>query len=393
MSKALFCGRSWISICLVFVCVLASGCRAPVTHSKEPAKSAVVVPDMEILYTTDNPPRWQIRVLRLPSGKTDVLLDSRKMSKQLGSLIGTSVFSPTGQYVLVGCDELSDLWILDRRTKAVRRLTTDAQGYSDLHWSSDGRYVSAHGLGGWTTPEIPPTQAVACRDTLYVWDTRSGHRTRVVGRGELDSSARWERWMPNGDRLLALANDYHLYLWNASTGSKRLVATDAQDFGWTRDGKRLFFSTGKIWYAPSAGTPVTAATGPLLANLEKDLATHYPSPDGSRSLTWSDDEVKGMYKTRISVSNEHTGKRTEVQLDGYVEPIGWSQDGRTIVLSKGQLKVVDSEERPPRILAVSTDTGLIRDLGTLPTSAALGTPRYWDWRLVKGMSPRHRITP
>lgn len=393
MRETVFRERAWIYICFIFVAVVAVGCRASGTLSKRPAKPPVGLPAMEILYTRTNPPRWQICVLHLTSHKVDVLLDSGK-AKQLGSMIGSSVFSPNGQYVLFtgwparlpdkamteyrGCDEVSDLWILDRRTKAVRRLTTDYQGYTDLHWSSDGRYVSAHGLGGWTTPDTPPTEAGGRRDTLYVWDTRTGHRTSVLG------NANREQWMPGGDRLLALANDWQLYLWDE--GTRRLIASAVDDnMFWSKDGNMLFFrrhSSDQIWHAPPSGKPVTVASGHLLAKLKTYFGPIYQSPDGSRSLVviFSDKYREPPYKTWLTVTSANSGKAARIALNDNVEILGWSQDGATIVVLNR------TAQQPDRILAVSADTGSIRDLGTLPTSAALGTPDYWDWRLTNAAS-------
>lgn len=364
--------------------------------------AAVVVPSMEVLYMVSWQDRLggQIRVLRLPSRKLDVLVETSKMRERLEGEVGEAAFSPDGQHVLftawpagvsakakggyAGINEVSDLWIVDRRTKALRRLATDAQGYDSLQWPSGGGYVSADGFGGWTSPATPPTESGGCSRTLYVWDVQTGRRMTVV------SDVNREEWAPNGKGLLALRNDWLLYVWYRKTGKKQLIASDVADAYWSTDSKGVYFrkNDGGVWYAPSSGTPVSAVPKQADPASRKDI-----SPDSSRALNVSGGSgsvrANEPYNTELAITDAHTGKQiARLTLSDDARRIGWSKDGRTMFVlhSPRGRKVVNGEVvevyEPEHILAVSSDTGVVRDLGTLPTPGDSSYAAYWDWRLV-----------
>jgi len=416
------------------------------------ARSLPVTNEMEVLYRRDSEfwkNQWQLCLLHLPSGKVEVLLDRKKNRKQLGAVLGHALFSPDGKLVLFaasdskspsgvtgeytyGNDELLDLWLYNRRTKGMRRLTTDRQGYHLRQWSPDGQYVSAHGSRRWTSLGSPRMGAERPYYDLYVWNARTGRRRLVL------EDVMREQWSPDSRRLLALRNDWLLYEWDARTGKKRLVTTDVRDVVWMRNSKGFLYvktPPDGWWYVPAAGGPATVflkspkeladSADPVLSpdgkrlvyrNSDDDtrvltLATGESRPEESRfplantpgpmpDTRWSPDSTKiaqvadSMYHANeapgipLIILDAQTGKSIiQKTFEDKAELMGWSRDSKTIFVgSSTYLEKTNADGFPFRfthvhVIAVSTDTSS-RDLGILPTKGALRDAMYLDWRLV-----------
>lgn len=416
-----------------------NGSKNHYSQSSLNSASHISVPDMEVLYARyqRNLSQTQICVLNLPSRKVEVILDTNKMQKRLDNILGESIFSPDGQYILFtgwaaglpaetrggygGINELSDLWVFNRRTKSLRQLTTDWQGYDSLKWSPDGRYISACGLRRWTTPETPPTETGGCYPDLYVWDMRTTRRRLVL------NNVNREQWAPDGGKLFALRNDWLLYIWDAQTGKKRLVAEDVKDAFWMPN-KGLLFQKHYddiLWYSPTVGgdvkpflpdkeiaaLPAVSPDGTKIVYLDNNndciLTTiasgksrllmkagggPYWSPDGRKIVVVTQSAARGNdpYTTYYNVLDAYSGKSiTRQAFNDNADSLGWTQDGRTIIVINRTRKrtivdgkTVDFVDQPQRLLAVSTETEAVRDMGVLPTTDILQSPTYWDWRLA-----------
>jgi dipeptidyl aminopeptidase/acylaminoacyl peptidase len=403
---------------------------------------------MEILYTSgpENNQRACLCILSLPSNRTEDVLEKANVKNAFGELIGSAVFSPDGNCILftampakrsvgarpaaeqVGLDEESDLWIFNRRTKSLKRLTFDQQGYSSLKWSPDGRYVSASGFRGWTSPDIPPTLAGVLKTDLYVWEVRTGRRW-LLGKNDQQYT-----WMPNSRAVVFITQDdigqtTSLYVWQVQLARKRHVAQNIGIALPMPDGKRLLFNkygtNGLYWTSIAGGpaalftnatdemtSPVWSPDGRVLAYLQgttrpgdvvlKLLAI---SPKSSRSLLnkagsflWAPngrtiavavnehDLSVAAHETKIVLVDVVSGTtKTVAMLQDDASLLGWAKNGEILFVLNSRYHREQINDQtglvalPKRVLAISAVTSNISELAQLPDPHIT---LFDDWRLV-----------
>lgn len=418
-------------------------------QAKEPSDSTFTPVNAEVLFIrqTSDYSAWDICVLHLPSGKVTVLTGTGTATMLGSDISNEAVFSPDGQQVLFAASakdrkipahvtqhfadngELLDLWIFDRKSNRLKRLTTDSQGYSSLKWSPDGRYISARGMRSWTTPEIPPTETGVLRQDLYIHNVQTNHRWLVT------TNVTDEDWQPNGSSLLFVDGDYstgwnngwRVGLWNRSTAIKRYIASNTgEDATWLPNGKGLLFTreSGDMGIYLSL---MADKSQNLVTNTISRVFFNQWSPQGSKVICWipgSDDlmlldwhekswdvllskayyatfrwsadskSVAVAYNTTIPDNQpvttrflvlEMPSRKTKVSrmFDGNVDVLRWTPEGKTVIVLHTQYnRIAEVAQIPQRIVGISTDTGDIHEITRLSGTSSYTQTHFMDWRFI-----------
>ena len=135
---------------------------------------------------------------------------------------------------------INQLFIVDVRTKMIRRLTNDEIGYFNPAWSPDGKEIVAA-----STATVSPTVFIAKDSPIYAIDVASGARRPLVTTAGGDK--RLPKWSPNGQQIAYLAGGYSgrqaLYLVTRDAGTPVRIASkldrDIYTFDWLPDGKSV----------------------------------------------------------------------------------------------------------------------------------------------------------
>jgi dipeptidyl aminopeptidase/acylaminoacyl peptidase len=135
---------------------------------------------------------------------------------------------------------INQLFIVDVRTKTIRRLTNDEVGYFNPDWSPDGKEIVAS-----STATVSPTVFVAEDSPIYAIDVASGAKRPVVTTAGGDK--RLPKWSPDGRQIAYLAGGYSgrqgLYVVSRDGGTAIRIANkfdrDIYTFDWLPDGKSV----------------------------------------------------------------------------------------------------------------------------------------------------------
>ncbi len=121
---------------------------------------------------------------------------------------------------------IAQLWLVDARTGAARRLTTEHAGVGHAAWSPDSRRVVY-------TTNLRRDHDLETRSHLVVVDVEDGRRTRLTA----DASILFNpTWLPDGSAVAALGgylpgNYYRSDVW--------LIAADGSDASTSKGGRNL----------------------------------------------------------------------------------------------------------------------------------------------------------
>lgn len=409
------------------------GCVDPASKRSQDAMLSGQTVHGEVLYNVFTGRTWELRLLYLPSRLTKVVAGSSD-TRQFGLVGGESAaLSPDGGRVLFNAvgpsrttdysqdgNDLTDLWIVRKDGSRLRRFTKDAQGYSSLKWSPDGRYVSAYSGRRWATPDLPPTESMQRRYDLDVWEISTGRRWRVA------SDVQEYQWSPDGRRLAVVSrkgeyNSYFVLLtWDARTHQRHILARDAGICSWLPDGSGLLIekTEGGIMLVPAGGgTPkpylptvhslrrsslspdrsmLAFGTGSdtLILRLgdrsvrmiDKQGIASMWSPDSRKLAGWLTDTTVGNapYSTQIYEADADSGAiRILGEMTDDAEVLGWTPDsGGVIVLHmpkarSSQRPGGDMSPLPCRLMLVPAVGGNACELAALPRYGVLR-----EWRLL-----------
>jgi len=208
--------------------------REQLTFETEPVPAASVAPQRGdvILVVRDEGGREQFQLFRLESGRLILLTDGRSRNTGAiwshdGRLVGFASTARTGRD--------TDLWVMDPRDPASRRLVAGREG------------------GGWSFADFAPDgRSALVRETVSVTDVRL-HRldleageVRPLPRGARAVAFGPVRHAPDG-RILAVADALgpfrELGVLDPETGAFARLGParrwDVEDFALSRDGRRI----------------------------------------------------------------------------------------------------------------------------------------------------------
>ncbi len=238
--------------------------------------------------------------------------------------VAPAALSKTGSLVYQTGALLRQVVIADLRTGAATALPATRE-YIDAQFSPDGSRIAV---------------SLNTRGSADVWiyDRRSQTLGRISTEGTTNDRP---EWTPDGRRLIYRSNrSGELALWTqpADGGGRaellqRQPGTEVWDGVPTADGRTLIFRTGTygtadIWARSLVGdtTPRPLATTPFTEWAGR------PSRDG-RWLAYESDE-SGEFQVYVRPLAEG-GARQQISVDGGIQPV-WSRDGRRLFYRKGE---------------------------------------------------------
>jgi WD40 repeat protein len=179
-----------------------------------------------------------------------------------------------------------------------------------LAWSPDGRWIAS---GAWD-------------NTVQVWDAATGTQ-RLLFSGHSDHVIS-VAWSPNGRFLASASDDGTAKIWDAQTGGVSITYTghgggSVWSVAWSPDGSLIASggrdNTAQVWNA------TTGQQLHLLSGHSDAVRSVCWSPDGSRLATASYDHTARVWdvasETALGSYAGHTDK---------VWVVGWSADGRSV---------------------------------------------------------------
>jgi Tol biopolymer transport system component len=121
------------------------------------------------------------------------------------------------------------LYLLDVRTHALKRLPTVSTGAVDPVWSPDGRWIAF-------------VEAVA-PDQVFLMSARTHHVHGLVSHGGGKVTGLGIAWSPDSSRLVFNALG-KLTVFDLETGSFHVVVRDGAEPSWSPDGQWIVFTYG-----------------------------------------------------------------------------------------------------------------------------------------------------
>jgi len=186
---------------------------------------------------------------------------------------------------------INQLFIVDVRTKVVRRLTNDEVGYFNPDWSPDGKEIIAA-----STAAASPTVFVAKDSPIYAIDVASGAKRPLVTTASGDK--RLPTWSPDGQHLAFLAGGYSgrqaLYLVPRDGGNPIRIASkldrDIYTFHWLPDSKSVSILVKDGLSEPILSFEVeTGEAGKI--NETKEAGRNFLTVSRSGDLVWQQSDI------------------------------------------------------------------------------------------------------
>lgn len=216
----------------IFVSHLDGSEKFQVTDNHTINLSPAWSPDgRSILYSSFKERNQTLYVFELFSGK------EFKLTPPGGARYLGGKFSPDGQAIVATLESAgnTNLELLDRRGKLIRRLTQDPGIEVSPAWSPDGRqivYVSDRS----GSPQI------------YILDLSSGKSRRLTYSGGYNTSPEWS---PRGDQIVytgRVGSRFVIFTIPADGGEPRKLTSesfDSEDPTWSPDGRFIAFSSNR----------------------------------------------------------------------------------------------------------------------------------------------------
>lgn len=323
--------------CLLLLSLVAlstPGCTSVATQSD--AKP----PCAKIIYSNQNAHGdWQLRVTQWPNVSVQNVAPQAIGHYKPGTEIRTPRFSPNGSTVVfVGnrqsetgqetraLDPLAnvglDLWLLDIKKSTVRPLSTDGAGYESTQWSPDGRYLIAISDNSYL-----PSQAVQeWKTALYIWDAMSGKKSLLA------KNVGTAIWSPNGDRIYFDKTDETGFYSISRNGGKALrflvPKREAILGGWSPDGKWFAYFDGGQLIVTDKAQKQSVNLG-----LQESATALKWSPDGSRIALVRSSSEKLDTAVLAIVNVKLRKEKTLWSAKGTAEVVSWSRNGNWIVVA------------------------------------------------------------
>jgi TolB protein len=216
----------------IYVSHLDGSEKFQVTDNHTINLSPVWSPDgRSILYSSFKDRSQTLYLFELFSGK-EIRFEPRGGGRYL-----SGKFSPDGQSIVATMESggNTDLYLLDRSGKVIRRLTQEPGIEVSPAWSPDGKqvvYVSDRG----GSPQI------------YILDLASGKTRRLTYSGSYNTSPEWS---PRGDRIVytgRVGGRFTVFTIPAEGGEARQLTSesfDSEDPTWSPDGRFIAFSSNR----------------------------------------------------------------------------------------------------------------------------------------------------
>lgn len=377
----------------------------------------------------------ELCVLHVPSCSVETLLTASSSNGLPGDSIYEARLAGDGSRILFTLGrkryrvspELTDIWLYTLKNKHLRRLTSDGQGYGELEWSLNGRYVSGYGHRAWVTDQMPSTDSNRPYRDLYVWNLLTGRRALVA------KYANGNQWTQNGYRLLAITDNNELWAWDSLSGRRCRITSDIGSIPlaatWTSDGKKVIFTSYSrldmliasapdyqiVPFAPHLGfyrafwSPDSSMLAYMSANRDdRGLKLLFVRDRISIPLlkrrdilsnelyllpVWSpDSKALALAVTSLHIGNtpyttevltvdvhSHTA-RSLINLSGDARVLGWSRDGKMLVVLHEPNYLPSMPERPTSICLISVKDRKSNEI-LLPVDSAHKYTSYEDIRL------------
>lgn len=313
---------------------------------------------------------WQrsVRVWDAQSGKRLLtLMDHQAMPSN--TLFSPMLFSPDGSRVLTAADKIAQVW--DAHDGKPLTAHAGVQTLTDMRFSPDGGRVVTAESGDFTTAE---------GEAVQVWDAQSGNVILT-----LEDKRIGAQFSPDGHRILTHGNG-NAQIWDADQGRPLFAldsdTPDVNDVAavavFSRDSKRIAIGWGN-----RTATISEAATGKRISTIEglnKYFDNLVFTQDGKRLVT-SGGEVR--------VSETETGKLL-LKLDG-TGPASFSQDEQRIATCDDAVNIC--EPKTGKITArLRHDTSVrsvefSKDNQHILTTADDGVARVWTILQADAGSP------
>ncbi|MDD5616405.1 MAG: hypothetical protein PHH85_09405 [Candidatus Methanoperedens sp.] len=163
-------------------------------------------------------------------------------------------------------------------------------------------------------------------------------------------------WNPDGTKAVFVVNDPDkIYITDADGNNIKQIAAGINEsflgaVTWSHDGKRIAFSGRNLWIMNSDGT-----------NLRQfgDCWGGAWSPDDSKLLCMSSEEVNDQFIRHLYLINLDSGDKTELIKSIWVENPTWSPDGNNILFKSitersNAIYVTDSHGRDIKLIYESS---------------------------------------
>ena len=175
----------------------------------------------------------------------------------------TPVISDDGRYVAYtrnaphhGGLKTGDVLVWDRVSGSTTAVTSNDRGSHADSISGDGRFVAFTSAA----PDLVPHDTNKLAD-VFVWDRLSGAIRRITNgdgwshEADISANGRWVTFMSEANNLVAHDTNDHtdVFVWDARTGKTRRISRDNTN-NWTAtvsaDGRSVAYVSGRIYNDP-----------------------------------------------------------------------------------------------------------------------------------------------
>jgi Tol biopolymer transport system component/predicted Ser/Thr protein kinase len=203
--------------------------------------------------------------------------------------VGSLDVSPDGKWIAFTSDMKgkSYIWIMNRKTKELRQVTTSEAPGVGPHWSPDGKNIvfrsSRNG-----------------NNDIFRKPVAGGTELQLTSHQKSDSHAKWS---PKGDEIVFISNrtgDYEIYVMPSSGGDPRRLTPERRgtDPVWSPDGNKIAFrsrgSSGEqeVFYVSSKGGEPVQLTN---LGLKRAIIPYEWSSDGRYIYAWGNKDWSKNY--------------------------------------------------------------------------------------------------